>query len=77
MHRGETVVCVNDSGSAKLLVHGRRYTVDRITGDGMVYLLGVPQLRPGFWPHRFRRAPRTDISIFTAMLQEQRQWQNA
>lgn len=70
--RGEIVECVDDSGVRPLLRRGRFYsvigTVSRPWGQFVVLADTVECRHAGFYETRFRR-PRTDISVFKAMLE--------
>lgn len=72
-HVGQQVVCVDDDGTL-LLMKGRVYTIVDIfqsLGDTYLALGGVVTETGGrgWYPSRFRPVRKTDISIFTAMLQ--------
>lgn len=69
-HVGQQVVCV-DAAWTSLVEKGSVYTVEGIKSDCLV-LIGVAVGRPyslrGMFKTRFRPVAKTDISIFTAML---------
>jgi hypothetical protein len=69
---GQKVVCVDASAGSdwtrKWLIQHKVYTVSFISKN-RIDVIGVRKPY-GFWPHRFRPVVerKTDISIFTAML---------
>lgn len=71
-HVGQKVVCV-DASEHKALHAGTVYTIAAIhheDGETFVGLLEIPRNHADWYAWRFRPVvePKTDISIFTAML---------
>lgn len=73
-HVGQKVVCVDDDdGSSALIKKGRIYTISAIVGGYLEFCerdTWSANGYKGWYAWRFRPVvePKTDISIFTAML---------
>lgn len=68
--KGDTVECINIKGlTPGILKLGQTYTVDQVRGC-LVSLVGVcwGVSLNGFFETRFKKKLRTDITVFTSML---------
>ncbi|TIW28697.1 MAG: hypothetical protein E5V63_04255 [Mesorhizobium sp.] len=79
-HAGMKVVCVDNSGDGKDLDVGRIYTLASIykavqpNRSAPIFVDLVESPSNGWFPWRFRplQAKKTDISLFTAMLNKRK-----